>query len=45
MILLYVMLMGALGSGARFLVGRTFPHGTLIVNLLGCFALGCFRRH
>jgi CrcB protein len=39
-ILLYVMLMGALGSGARFLVGRTFPHGTVIVNLLGCFALG-----
>lgn len=40
MILVYVMLMGALGSGARFLIGRTFPHGTIIVNLLGCFALG-----
>ena len=40
MILLYVMLMGALGSGARYLVGRTFPHGTIIVNLVGCFALG-----
>jgi fluoride exporter len=40
MILPYVMLTGALGSGARYLVGRTFPHGTIIVNVLGCFALG-----
>jgi len=39
-ILLYVMVMGAFGSGARYLVGRTFPHGTIIVNLVGCFALG-----
>ena len=40
MILFYVMLTGALGTGARFLISRTFPHGTIIVNLLGCFALG-----
>lgn len=40
MTMVYVMLMGALGSGARYMVGRTFPHGTIIVNLVGCFALG-----
>jgi fluoride exporter len=48
MMLLWVMIAGALGSGARYLVGQSaiatfgpsFPYGTLIVNLLGCFALG-----
>ena len=40
MMVLVVMLGGALGSAARYLVGITFPHGTLIVNLVGCFALG-----
>lgn len=48
MTLLWVMLAGGLGSGARFLVGQwaatrldpSFPYGTLIVNLTGCFALG-----
>jgi len=48
MMLLWVMIAGGLGSGARYLVGRSavatfggsFPYGTLIVNLVGCFALG-----
>lgn len=46
--LFLVMAGGALGSGARFLVGRwalgafgpNFPVGTLTVNLLGGFAMG-----
>jgi CrcB protein len=48
MILLWVVLAGGLGSGARYLnglwaaerLGIAFPYGTLTVNLLGCFALG-----
>ena len=48
MTLLWVMIAGGLGSGARFLIGRwafgvfgaAFPYGTLIVNIAGCFALG-----
>lgn len=48
MMLLWVMIAGGLGSGARYLVGQwasarfdpSFPYGTLLVNLLGCFALG-----
>ena len=46
--LLLVMIGGALGSGARFLTGRTmlawlgpdFPYGTLTVNLLGGLLMG-----
>lgn len=46
--LLYVMLGGAIGSGARHLVGRAmlgwlgadFPYGTLTVNLVGGLAMG-----
>ena len=46
--LLLVMAGGALGSAARFLVGRAtlqglgpdFPFGTLTVNLVGGFAMG-----
>lgn len=46
--LLWVMLGGALGSGARFLaagwvqrsLGGNFPWGTLSVNLAGSFLLG-----
>lgn len=42
-----ICLAGAAGTGARYLValwaaqrfGTTFPYGTLIVNLAGCFAL------
>lgn len=45
---LWVFLAGGLGCGARYLVtlwsvgrfGPDFPHGTLIVNVLGCFLIG-----
>ena len=44
----WIMTAGALGSGARYLVGLwaferlgpAFPYGTVIINLLGCFVLG-----
>jgi fluoride exporter len=44
---LWICVAGAAGTGARYLValwaaqrfGSTFPYGTLIVNLLGCFAI------
>lgn len=44
----WIMAAGALGSGARYLVGLwalerlgpAFPYGTLIVNVAGCFVLG-----
>ena len=47
---IYVMLGGALGTGARFWlsgftaqrVGEFFPIGTLVVNLTGSFAIGFF---
>ena len=46
--ILWVMLGGALGAGARFAmtsriqleVASNFPWGTLTVNVLGCFAVG-----
>ena len=46
--LLWAILGGGVGSGARYLVGvwvlqrfgAAFPFGTLIVNLAGCFAIG-----
>ncbi len=45
---LWICLAGALGTGARYAVGlwatarfgTTFPAGTLIVNVLGCFLMG-----
>ena len=48
MTVVWVMVAGGLGSGARYLVGQwagaaigaSFPFGTLIVNLVGCFLLG-----
>lgn len=40
MILFYVMVAGGIGSGARYLVATTFPHGTILVNVIGCFVLG-----
>ena len=48
MSLLYVMLGGAFGSGARYLTGLAtlslfgpaLPYGTLAVNLIGGFAMG-----
>ncbi len=44
----YVALGGALGALGRYLVGvwagrmlgASFPHGTLCVNILGCFLMG-----
>jgi len=47
---LWVTLGGALGTAARFLVsgwvadriGQTFPWGTLLVNVSGCFVIGFF---
>lgn len=46
--LIWVMVAGGLGSGARYLAGQwanaalgaSFPYGTVIINLSGCFALG-----
>lgn len=46
--LLWVCLAGALGTGARYLIniwagqrlGASFPYGTFIVNLAGCFLIG-----
>ena len=46
--LLWVCLAGALGTGARYLVGlwaterlgAGFPYGTLAVNVVGCFLIG-----
>jgi CrcB protein len=43
----WICLGGAVGTGARYLIaswaaqrlGSTFPYGTLIVNLSGCFAI------
>jgi len=48
LMLLWIMGAGALGSGARYLVGlwalerfgAGFPYGTLIVNVVGSFGLG-----
>lgn len=44
---LWICFAGALGTGARYLVGlwagkalgTTFPFGTLIVNVVGCFLI------
>ena len=45
--LLWICLAGAAGTGARYVIavwaaqrfGTSFPHGTLIVNVAGCFAI------
>ncbi|MEO8483078.1 MAG: fluoride efflux transporter CrcB [Acidobacteriota bacterium] len=50
--LLYVCLGGAIGSGARYLVGLWalqrfgpgFPYGTLIVNIVGCFVIAAVMQ-
>ena len=52
MTLAYVALGGALGAVARYgisgwvydRVGETFPWGTIVVNVLGCLALGAVVR-
>ena len=49
---LWIRLAGAAGTGARYLIalwaaqrfGSTFPFGTLIVNLVGCFAIAAFMH-
>jgi fluoride exporter len=52
MILLLIAVGGAIGSVARYIVGRAvqglsgsgFPVGTLVVNIVGCFLIGVFVR-
>ena len=50
---LFVAAGGALGAATRFLVSNaiqkrfaetSFPFGTLTVNVVGCFLIGCFLR-
>lgn len=49
----YIALGSALGGAGRFLVGElvqratpsTFPTGTLVVNVTGCFLLGLIMRY
>src|SRR5262245_56235806 len=51
--LLLVCLGGAAGSGARYLLamwatakaGSGFPFGTLAVNVIGSFAMGCLAEY
>ena len=48
--LLAVAVGGAVGACTRYWVsqwaagrfGADFPYGTLIVNVVGCFIIGCF---
>lgn len=48
----WICLAGAAGTGARYLValwaaqrfGSAFPYGTLIVNLIGCFAIAAVMQ-
>ena len=50
--LLWICMAGAVGTGARYLIalwaaqrlGSAFPHGTLIVNLIGCFAIAALMH-
>lgn len=49
---LWICLAGAAGTGARYLIalwaaqrlGSAFPYGTLVVNLLGCFAIAALMH-
>ena len=48
----WICLAGAAGTGARYLIalwaaqrlGSAFPYGTLIVNLVGCFAIAALMH-
>jgi CrcB protein len=48
----WICLAGAAGTGARYLIalwaaqrfGSTFPYGTLIVNLIGCFSIAALMH-
>ena len=50
--LFWICLAGAAGTGARYLIalwaaqrfGSTFPYGTLMVNLAGCFAIAALMQ-
>lgn len=50
--LLWICLAGALGTGARYLIGLwavqrfgpAFPYGTLIVNVSGCFLIAAILQ-
>jgi CrcB protein len=50
--LLWICLGGAMGTGARYLVslwaadrlGSTFPYGTLLVNVTGCFLIAALMH-
>ena len=50
--LFWICLAGAAGTGARYLIalwaarrlGSTFPYGTLIVNLIGCFVIAALMH-
>ena len=49
---LWICLAGAAGTGARYLIavwvaqrlGSAFPYGTLVVNLIGCFAIAALMH-
>ena len=48
----WICLAGAAGAGARYVIalwaaqrfGSTFPYGTLIVNLIGCFSIAALMH-
>ena len=48
----WICLAGAAGTGARYLIavwaaqrfGSSFPYGTLIVNLVGCFSIAAIMH-
>ena len=48
----WICLAGAAGTGARYLIavwasqrlGSAFPYGTLVVNLIGCFAIAALMH-
>ena len=50
--LFWICLAGAAGTGARYLIaiwvaqrlGSTFPYGTLLVNLVGCFLISAIMH-
>jgi CrcB protein len=50
--LFWICVAGAAGTAARYVIaiwaaqrlGSAFPHGTLVVNLAGCFAIGALMH-
>jgi fluoride exporter len=50
--MLWICLAGAVGTGARYLIGlwaaqrfgAAFPYGTLIVNVVGCFSIAAILQ-